>query len=1019
MSTNATAAETEFEVIYNPLLGDEQAELNDAYVSGTDSPEWRALLDRPMTFLLPADLKKDAKQKVWTNTTAPLREWLIGGPNGAFSMQPEKKAKGYFPVVFGQAAGNSRSVNSMVTQEALTLDIDSGDKYDDAIQRVAALGIAAVGYASFNDQSETSGVVKDAVIKFMDKAGRGGEITSVDVQDYMTASGKFHPDHIKTVTFTGKTDHTDRGVELLVEHAPLDKFRLICWLEAPVHPGKICRTHREGLALYKSKLLGLAEMLELRIDESCVDVSRAFYMPSRKKGTTPVLDILRGKPIKFSDLPDGGSSRKNPFEIAGAARKEVATSDGLNLKKWAVTHGARLEITSLIEAEAPDRVRQDKGGLLVVECPFSGDHGADRGQEDTGCHVRDADGDVGFVWQCKHDSCGDHDRLDMLREAINLGWFDASAITNDSYLVPLADQDLPAVEGRFEPVKDWLPDRYRVKGDTIYLIGSGKEDPDRPLCQFFNVLGRGSNVVGDDGASRIIVFKNLNGVEVEIELNRADLYGDGAKGVIDRLAAAEMGLFVRDNRSKCLLLDLLAQITPKRRIPTSPRLGWTKDPAGRVLGFMCPTGEYIAVDPAQPMRLHADATIQYRQKFGTLEGWKAAASAAINVTENFYWGVGVAAGFVGPVMGLIGGEPCGMFLAGATSKGKSEALRLAVSVWATPHEKRGLFFTLNTTANAIEDLATLGSGTVAAFDEVGAMQNLRDLPAILFGLSTGAGKSRKRGRGAGLDDGAEFQPFILLTNERPLKASVEGAGGTYKDGLSVRFPTVDVTGGVKVAGATMDKIAGCASNFGHAGPEFVRYLIAQGYHTNPDVLRARYAELVAEIVGDGADAPMKRAGRAFGLVALAGELAKEAGLLDGDILPGVIAAFETFKGADEGRNVSGDDGILSGFRSWLVGEMGVSVVPANEATERRNRPVVGWHTASHFILDWEKLRDLDRLGINGTRSALVQALKVIGAIEMSGKNNYHNALPAEVEFEESTGSGRLANLRILRDKLGL
>jgi len=1010
---------------------------NDAETFGVEHPAMEVLLDTPVT-LMTGDCygqhdRRNTQDGKWTVATLTWRQWIEGGPAAGrnpawgFSRHPVAAHKEGACFVLGEGIDHSRKAKAMKTVSALGLDIDSGAPLNTVLDKIADLKLFALVYTSFNHGRSGLQVKRDEVLR---KLRIKTDPTIEQVREYLRIHSKarYEESFLDSLSILSAKKQVKAGVVIDLDSTPLEKYRIVLPLAKSITIIDLAESHDEALKVFEDTVTGLAQnLLGIHLDSSCTDPSRLFFSGRHSKDSADwYAAVIKGRPLTFEEIKPmskavyiAGRKGQNPFEIAGGdVSKEVATADGLNLKQWAAKYASRLEIARLIEVEAPDRVRQDKGGLHVVECPFEVEHSTEGG---SGCHVRDADGDVGFTWKCKHDSCGGHDRLDMLREAIDLGWFDASAITDDDYLVPLPDEDLPdnLDAERFEPVKDWLPDRYKVKAGTIYLTGSGDEDPDRPLCQFFNVLGRGSNVVGDDGASRIIVFENLNGVEVEIELNRADLYGDGAKGVIDCLAAAEMGLFVRDSRGKGLLLDLLTQITPKRRIPTSPRPGWTKDPAGRVLGFMCPTGEYIAVDPAQPMRLHTDATIQHKQKYGTLEGWKVAASAAINVTENFYWGVGVAAGFVGPVMGLIGGEPCGMFLSGATSKGKSEALRLAVSAWATPHEKRGLFFTLNTTANAIEDLATLGSGTVAAFDEVGAMQNLRDLPAILFGLATGAGKSRKRGRGAGLDDGAEFQPFILLTNERPLKASVEGAGGTYKDGLSVRFPTIDVTGGVKVAPATMNEIAGCAANFGHAGPAFVRHLIAQGYYSNPDALRARHAELVTRIVGEGADAPMKRAGRAFGLVALAGEIAKEAGLIDGDVLPAVVAAFETFKGADEGRNVSGDDGILSAFRSWLVGEMGVSVVPANEATERRYKPVVGWHTASHFILDWEKLRDLDRLGINGTRSALVQALKAIGAIEMSGKNNFHNALPTEVEFEESTGSGRLANLRILRDKLGL
>ena len=48
-------------------------------------------------------------------------------------------------------------------------------------------------------------------------------------------------------------------------------------------------------------------------------------------------------------------------------------------------------------------------------------------------------------------------------------------------------------------------------------------------------------------------------------------------------------------------------------------------------------------------------------------------------------------------------------------------------------------------------------------------------------------------------DTAEFRTFVLITHEHSLKSTIQGAGGDYKAGLSVRFPDVDVTENVTVS----------------------------------------------------------------------------------------------------------------------------------------------------------------------------------------------------------------------------
>ena len=249
---------------------------------------------------------------------------------------------------------------------------------------------------------------------------------------------------------------------------------------------------------------------------------------------------------------------------------------------------------------------------------------------------------------------------------------------------------------------------------------------------------------------------------------------------------------------------------------------------------------------------------------GDLAGWKVAADAAVDhVESNSYWAFGLAAGFAGVVLGLLGELPCGINLSGETSKGKSVALRLAASVWAAPRDNRGVFHAMNSTTNAVEDLASMGSEAVLCLDEIGAMQRPQDLGAMLFSLSSGSGKARKAGRGAGLAEGAEYAPFILLSNERGLMETITSANrpGSYKAGLSTRFPDVDVTSGETQDSETIAKLDHAKAHFGHAGPAFVRWAMAEGWIDRADELKARVSAAASKIAGATAKPATLRAAR--------------------------------------------------------------------------------------------------------------------------------------------------------------
>jgi len=600
---------------------------------------------------------------------------------------------------------------------------------------------------------------------------------------------------------------------------------------------------------------------------------------------------------------------------------------------------------------------------------------------------------------------------------------------------------------QFEDPEDWLPPSYKIKRDTIYKA-TDEDSPDLPVCQRFDVVGRSSNLDGTAGAGRIIQFENENGETVELTLARSELYKDGGGDVISRLSDAGMQLFIGGKKSRDDLLNLLRQITPQRQIPTLVTPGWTRDRVGQITGYMLPTGAYMPVGDAPPLRLHEQASFKDKHRAGTLEGSKIAANAAMQ-SPNFYWTLGLCIGFTGPLQTLIEAPSCGMNLSGESSLGKTLAEFIAAMLWGNPHTGKAGFFGMNTTSNAIEDLAVRSSGTVLCLDEIGQMNRPQDLSAALFKLSSGTGKARKNGGGLGLVDTAEFQVFVLLSNEHSLKDTIEGAGGKYKTGLSVRFPDVDVTGGVKVSADVLAKLDQAKTNFGHMGPAFVQYLIDQGWINRVEDLKKIVGQVADKIAGRDAAPATRRAAQVFALARVAGELAVDAGLIEGGMIPnprhikevregkrtqdsvGEVAilgkrtvrravreAFKRFKGSVEGEMTKGTESMLDGLRSYIARNMGRTIIPAQDAADGGYRDVLGWYTPTHVIFAKDAISDVSVLGLRGKTAGLLDALDEVGALEKSGKNRAHNSLPAEVDIDGS-GDKRVPNYRIARAALGV
>ena len=212
----------------------------------------------------------------------------------------------------------------------------------------------------------------------------------------------------------------------------------------------------------------------------------------------------------------------------------------------------------------------------------------------------------------------------------------------------------------------------------------------------------------------------------------------------------------------------------------------------------------------------------------------------------------------------------------------------------------------------------------------------------------------------------------------------------------------------------MTKIESIQRNYGHAGPAFVRWLIANDLHKNGSDLRKRIGAAADVLAGAKAIPAQREAAKVFALVQIAGELACEANLLpDADkVRAAILTAWQTFKGSDEGKATEGEASMLDGFRSWFAGADGVYLTDASDLDARIYRERWGWTTDSHIILIADKI-DMRAMGLSGTVDGLLKALRDAGALVMSGTNRKHTNLPPEC------GGGRVMNVRIDRVALGM
>ncbi|MFO6463102.1 DUF927 domain-containing protein [Jannaschia sp. KMU-145] len=997
---------------------------NDTELWGEDCPEWCSLLSRPITFSVGADIRKP-----FTTVSESFGDWLDAPVtrNGAGLTRHVEAAKKEGPcIVFGALVGKDRRADAVVSVAALGLDQDDGPPIEATAARLEAAGIACLIQSTFNDGTTTIKLKRDAV---MNTQGLTQAPTDEDVRGYLRGLGKYRDEVCDAAEVEGEV-HESGGLMLIVRVPPLRKARFIFPLTRAVTITDTAPTHREAKELFADKVMGLAiEVVGIPPDTSCTDPSRAFYLARHPEGEEPLSILVRGKPLDYDDIPAVSKrdylaerrSRQSGRKSGGGF--DALSEDGSEWKAWVAENARRFLIADALEERARRRVSADK---IELECPYDHEHSNPGDPNDTAFYVENADGETGFRAGCGHDSCQGRDRLAFLARMIAEGWLEESDLEEDGpFLLPLSDDELidDAASGEAgvageEPSRAyaWLPKGFIYRNGSFWQKSG---DEKRPVCAAFDLVGRTSNATGNDDAGRLISFVNENAETVEVVIDRASIFNDG-RGVISDLAAR--GMIIHDRRTgPDDLLNLLARATTNRQIFVFRRPGWVRDRAASVEGFLLPSGHYVNAGKGSEVRLSENATMRDRGPGGTFEVWRESAATAFdNVETNFHWSFALCAGFAGPIMGLLSDPSCGVNLSGKSSSGKTIGLRAAASVWGAVKDQQGVFFPMNSTTNAVEDLASIGSETVLCLDDLSNMANAKDLSAMLFSLSGSAGKARKKGRGAGLAVGAEYAAFTLFSNERGLKTTIDRAGrvGDFKTGIAVRFPDVDVTGGVEVDGGTIGRLDDFKANFGHAGPAFVSWLISEDWPNRQSELAALVASAQREIAGDDASTQLFRAARAFALVRVGGELAADADILPNreTVARAVATAFAAFKDSAEGQATNGGDRLIEGLRSFFALNQNRRIIAANEADDPGHSNVVGWYDADVIILDATATEDIQVLGLSGSQSELIDALSSRGMLRTHGRNRFHYKLPSTVKVEGQ--ERKLKHIQIDRAKLG-
>jgi len=162
--------------------------------------------------------------------------------------------------------------------------------------------------------------------------------------------------------------------------------------------------------------------------------------------------------------------------------------------------------------------------------------------------------------------------------------------------------------------------------------------------------------------------------------------------------------------------------------------------------------------------------------------------------------------------------------AGATSQGKTITLRVAASIWGSPDDQGGasVLATWDATRVWTERAAAVGTDLPLILDDTKRARRREDTAQVTYDVA--AGQGRNRGSIEGMRSSMSFRTVMLSSGEESLMSYTQD-GGTRARVLELwgsPFGATDAATAQLVNGVN----EGLLDNYGHAGPAFVRFLLA-------------------------------------------------------------------------------------------------------------------------------------------------------------------------------------------------
>lgn len=434
------------------------------------------------------------------------------------------------------------------------------------------------------------------------------------------------------------------------------------------------------------------------------------------------------------------------------------------------------------------------------------------------------------------------------------------------------------------PARETFNAKFMVQDGRIWYLDQGRAGSERssvwvPLCAEVRVSARARDPDGR-GWIRIVEFRDPLGQVRRVNLTDARLSNERSDWYA--LLADEGYLVPSGPAKKRLLAEFLLEAKVDCFATVVRQTGWHGSE-----GWVFGEGGFVPrVRGIEAVILQREVGENVYAKRGTLGGWQLEVASLCAGNSRLAFAVCVA--LAGPLVKLHGGfDGTGFHIYGDSGTGKTTAVHVAASVWGGAR----FVSTWQVTENGIEAMAVSRNDTTLILDEI-AQVSPEALGVVIYTLSQGQGKARSH-QGGNNKPRHRFRVMWLSSGEIPtteMLRRAQGRGQRPFAGQEVRQPDIPADAGAGMGvfeslhgrPSPRDLAEGLArathENHGHAGDEFVMYIL-ENYERVQTELHQQVAAIVEQLSPETAAPSVKRAIQRFALVAYAGELAIEAGVL--------------------------------------------------------------------------------------------------------------------------------------------